>query len=91
MSDWRDVAAGPVAVAERDQFEAELFDKIRGARILFVATAQGEGETLDVSVRGLCNLPELGDAGYRDAYAQFLLMAMEELSRMVDELADGVA
>ncbi len=89
MTDWHPFAQGPAAVAARDQLEAEIRDIIGDASIVFVAAARGDNPAvLDVSVRGICDMPLLSAAERRDAHSQFLLLAMDQLAAMVDELVD---
>lgn len=88
MSDWRDIAAGPAVVAERDQFEAELRDVVSESQLLFCVAA---GDSFDVCVRGLYALgDDIPDDERTDAIASFLLLARGELERMLDDLGDTI-
>jgi hypothetical protein len=92
MSDWRDTVEGPAAVAERDQFEADLFDIIRESKLLFVIAAplRDDGSP-EVSVRALYALSdEIDSVWRREATRAFLLVARDELDRALGELEEGL-
>jgi hypothetical protein len=92
VSDWRDTVEGPAAVAERDQFEAELADLIREAKLLFVVAAPLRGgDGPEVSVRALYALSdEIDSVWRREATRAFLLVARDELDRALGELEEGL-
>lgn len=89
MTDWRDVVSGPAAIAERDQFEAEVADVVREAKLLFVASAPLRKDRPEIIVRGLLSLSdELGSSVRASAAVAFLEIARDEIGRMIGDLEE---
>lgn len=89
MTDWRDIRSGPAAVAERDQFEAEVAEVVRESKLLFVCAAPLRPDRPEIVVRGLYSLSDgVDDVERADAAISFLVIARDELARMIDELAE---
>lgn len=89
MSDWYDTAEGPAAVAERDQFEAELADVVRASKLLFVIAAPLNESGPDIVVRALYALSdEVGSDVRQEAVATFLMVARDELDKAINELGE---